>query len=222
MDVETQKRELAGLVRQSRRSQGLTQADLAVRVGITKGALSRYESGDLRVLGDTTLRAVCEALQVVGPAWLDAVVAAPERQAGGLVRYYCPTPFCPLNEVYLTLTEVRFVPRQVESYAEAAVLCRYCGADMLSECRDCGSALVAGSVICTDCGGAYVPPSPLDAAAMRVLEFSPPPVAKLSRPAIGVPFWQPRAPGASAGDAVSDGGTGRQVKSGGRSHGGAA
>ncbi len=202
MDIETQKREFAGLVRQSRRSQGLTQEDLAGRVSITKGALSRYESGDVRVLGEATLRAVCEALQVVGPAWLVGASGEPAArlaEARARARYYCPTPFCALNHAYMLPGRLHFVPQQVESYADAVLLCQWCGADMHPCCTHCRAALVAGGSFCPACGVEYVASVPLDEATRQILDFSPPTVAKLSLPATGVLFWQPRAAAAASG-----------------------
>ena len=224
MGMETERREFTRLVRQSRRSQGLTQADLAGRVGITNGALSRYESGDVGVVGDATLRSVCEALQLVGPAWLAGAGAGPaaERPAGELARYYCPTPFCPLNQVFMTPGWIHFMPQQVESCAAAEVVCQWCGAALQSRCLNCGADLVEGSGVCVACGAEYVPAAPVDEATLRVLQFSPPAVAKLSRPAAGLPFWQPRAAGAGAGMAGSALEPGRPTKGGGPSHGGAA
>jgi hypothetical protein len=152
----------------------------------------------VRVVGEATLRSLIEVLQVVGPAWL--VGAAPvERPAGGLGRYYCPTPFCPLNQVFMTPGRIHFMPQQVESCADATVVCQWCGAEMQSQCLDCGAALVEGSGVCVACGADYVPSAPVDEATLRVLQFSPPPVAKLSRPAVGLPFWQPRSPRPGAG-----------------------
>jgi transcriptional regulator with XRE-family HTH domain len=227
MGIETERREFAGLVRQSRRSQKLTQAVLCERVGITTGALSRYESGDVRVVGDATLRGLCEALKLVGPAWLVGEVAGAEsvaeRVADVLARYYCPTPFCRLNAVFMTPGRVHFIPQMVESTAGAVVFCRWCGADMHSQCLECGAALAEGSGFCIACGAEYVPSARVDEDVLRALQFSPPPVATtLSRPAAGLPFWQPQLPGAGSGAVSGEAGAGRQVKRGGPSHGGTA
>ena len=226
MDLETQKREFAELVRQSRRAQRLTQEALAGRIGITKGALSRYESGDVRVLGEVTVRLLCEALQLVGPAWLATAAAgggaSAERAGVRLAHFYCPKPFCPLNEAFMLPGRLRFRPRWVESEAGAEVVCQWCGTEMQSQCPDCGAALVEGSTVCVACGADYVPSVPLDAAAMEVLRYSPPTVAKLNLPTARLPYWPPRPPGAAAGTAVGTVAAGRQVKSGGSSHGNGA
>ena len=224
MGMETERREFAWLVRQSRRSQGLTQEELAGRVGITKGALSRYESGDVRVVGDATLRSLCEALRLVTPGWLSSaageagLVLAAARPSGRLARYYCPTPFCPLNPVFMVAGWIRFMPLQVESVAAAQVVCQWCGADLQSQCPSCGADLVENSGVCVACGSDYVQPAAVDEETLRILQFSPPTVAKLTRPAVGLPFWQPRASASPAGE----GDSGRSRQSGGSSHGGAA
>lgn len=226
MGMETERREFAGLVRQSRRSQGLTQEDVAARVGISAGALSRYESGDVRVLGDATLRGLCAGLKLVVPAWLgeagSGAMPAAASPAGRSARYYCPTPFCPLNQVFMTPARLHFMPRQVESAADAEVVCRWCGADLLSRCPSCGAALAEGSGVCPACGADYVPPAPLDEATLRVLHFSPPAVATLTRPAVGVPFWEPRPRPAAAAGSAGEVDAGRAAKRGGPSHGGTA
>ncbi len=226
MGKEAERQGFPGRVRLSRRAQGLTLEDVARRVGVTKGALSRYESGDVRVLGDATLRAVCGALGLMMPEGLaEAGMAGASPGTtppeAGRVPHYCPTPFCRLNRPFLLPGQVRFMPGLVMSESGAEVACRYCGAALCAECPHCGTAVARGSGVCPACGTDYVPAAPLNADSMAILQFNAAAQAQEAGPTAELPFWaplvRPTAPG-SPGPVAAVGG----VKPGGPSHGGAS
>ena len=54
---------LRGLLRKIRTEAGLTQAELAARLGVPQSVVSKYESGERR-LDVLELRQVCHALKV--------------------------------------------------------------------------------------------------------------------------------------------------------------
>ncbi len=198
MDADTERREFPWRVRLARRGQGLTLEALARRVGVTKGALSRYESGDVRVLGESTVRLVCEALGLPVPEWLSvALPAVSVPSVDGLVSsavpHCCLTPFCRLNRPLLLPGQVRFLPSLVLSQPDGEVVCRYCGGTLVSACPSCGAPLEPESGVCPSCGADYVAPAVLDAQTMALLQFNaaasaPAPVAGLA-----LPYWAPMA-----------------------------
>jgi len=224
MDIDaTERQEFPWRVRTTRRRLGLTLEDVARRVGVTKGALSRYESGDVRVLGDVTLRAVCGALGLAVPDWLVAAVpGAAASAAGDSALFYCPTPFCRLNRPLLLPEQVRFLPGLVRSTPGAEVACHFCGAPMCSECQECGAALERDSTVCPACGADYVRHVARDQDAMAILQFNAAAQTQPPGSAPELPFWAPlvRRPQAAGAPGEVDAGTG--VKVGGPSHGGAS
>jgi DNA-binding XRE family transcriptional regulator len=207
----TERAEFPWLIRLRRRSQGRTQEHLARSAGVTKSALSRYESGDTRVLGDATLRTLCADLGLEVPLWLAQTVPGdePTGPASGdgsgvsLTRYHCPTPFCRMNPWFAVPGWLHFTPRFVESVADGEVVCQYCGATMQSACGQCGAALGQHGV-CPACGEDYVRRLTV-AAATQTLELN----AAAERPAASavgkLPFWPPLRRDPGAGDARAAG-----------------
>jgi transcriptional regulator with XRE-family HTH domain len=194
--MTTERNEFPWLVRLRRRGQGRTQEDLARCAGITKGALSRYESGDTRVLGDATLRKLCAALAVDVPDWLVEEAAgaslgaiAEGGQAAPTARYFCPTPFCRMNSWFAVPGWVHFVPQFVGSVAGAEVVCQFCGATLQSTCPQCEAPLGQHGV-CPACGADYVPRLP-EEAARRLLEMNAAASPVAAPPVARLPFWQP-------------------------------
>jgi|GEM_PF-2617649 len=206
-EKQRERGEFPWLVRMRRRAQQRTQTEVASGAGVSTGALSRYESGDTRVLGDPTLRKLCGVLGIDVPAWLAEPVpgAVPADVVGGArtARYHCPTPFCPMNPWFAVPGWVHFRPQFVESLAAAEVACQFCGATLLSACLHCGAGLGQNGV-CPACGEDYVPRVSQD-AARDVLELNA--MAARAPAATGdtVPFWQPLQRQAGAGTSSRSG-----------------
>ncbi len=62
----------ASLVREARRAAGLTQAELAARLGLSQSAIAKLERADSNPTVETldrTLRATGHRLQLIAPAW---------------------------------------------------------------------------------------------------------------------------------------------------------
>lgn len=212
--------EFPWLVRVRRRAQGRTQDEVARSVGITKGALSRYESGETGVVGDGTLRKLCGVLGIDVPAWLAEGAGGEgfEAVSGRRVRFHCPTPFCRMNPGFAVPGWVHFEPRFVESVEGAEVVCQYCGATMQCVCSHCGAALGEHGV-CPACGEDYVPRVSAD-VARGVLELSAAAgrAAAMAGAGGGLPYWAPLRRKGVAGDAA-EGGAGRSEPDGGASSG---
>lgn len=224
MDADRERQEFPWRVRLARRSQGLTLEALASRVGVTKGALSRYESGDVRVLGEATVRSVCEALGLALPAWLSrsASSSAPAASSSSAVPHCCPTPFCRLNRPLLLPGQVRFLPNLVLSQPDAEVVCRYCGGTLVSACLSCGAPLEPDSGVCPSCGADYVPPAVLDAQTLALLQFNAASAPAPGPPSVSaLPYWAPLTARPGARSAVAAG-AGSVGSSGGSVDGGTA
>lgn len=203
MDADTERREFPWRVRLARRGQGLTLEALARRVGVTKGALSRYESGDVRVLGESTVRLVCEALDLPMPVWLSGASAAAPASSGvssvpSAVPHCCLTPFCRLNRPLLLPGQVRFLPNLVLSQPDGEVVCRYCGGTLVSACPSCGAPLEPESGVCPSCGADYVTPAVLDAQTMALLQFNAAAAVPAAVAGPALPYWAPLASRPSA------------------------
>lgn len=202
-EQQQERRDFPWLVRMRRRGQERTQTEVAACAGVSTGALSRYESGDTRVLGDPTLRKVCEVLGIDVPQWLaepiPGALPVEAETAGRTARYHCPTPFCRMNPWFAVPGWIHFEPRFVESVAAGEVVCQHCGATLHSACVHCGAALGQHGV-CPVCGEDYVPRVAQE-AARGVLELNAAAARVAAAPAEGVPFWQPLRRSAQAGAA---------------------
>lgn len=188
------------LVRLTRRTQGMVQGELAAQVGISRSALSRYEQGAYKTLGDATIRKICAALSLEPPSWLAqvGVPTAPERvrQAGKTVLYYCPSPHCPMNEPFIVGDRIHFRPSVIASNPDSEVVCRFCEATMQHTCMGCGAPLVSGSCVCGSCGTSYLEPVTLDKCSSQVLAFNERAVPRVTSLPEEQPFWTPIDPGA--------------------------
>jgi len=72
------------LIRDARRDAGLTQAELAARLGVSQSAIAKLEregSNPTVETLDRTLRAAGFRLQLIAPAWSDGVDVTLIRQA---------------------------------------------------------------------------------------------------------------------------------------------
>jgi transcriptional regulator with XRE-family HTH domain len=74
----------ASMIREARLQAGLTQAELATRLGVSQSAVAKLEregsNPTVRTL-DRTLRAAGFRLQMIAPAWSDGVDVTLIRQA---------------------------------------------------------------------------------------------------------------------------------------------
>jgi DNA-binding XRE family transcriptional regulator len=146
-------------LREARRAQGLTQAELAQRVGCQQSAVSMMEAGRVTALApETRARIAAElGLRLEGVATERATAAAPVR-----VPAFCPEPDCPSNVPFVVNGELVFWPRGASVGGERHCVC--CGEVLARICGTCGAAVTAGAC-CRDCGTAYV-----SAAALPVLD----------------------------------------------------
>ncbi len=145
-------------LREARRAKGVTQAELAQRVGCQQSAISMMEAGRVTALAPETRARIAAELGVLLEAGTSecAVAAAPAR-----VRAFCPDPDCPSNVPFVVSGALVFWPRGESVAGDRHCAC--CGEVLARSCGRCGAAVTAGAC-CRDCGTAYVPSAALPVA----------------------------------------------------------
>ena len=153
--------ELCQRLREARREKGLTQAQLAQRVGCQQSAVSMMEAGRSTALARETLVRIAAELGVVLESAEDVPVAVAAAPVPG--RAFCPDPECPSNVPFAVNGALLFWPRPQP--VPGGRHCACCGEVLVSACTRCGSPAGAGAC-CRDCGTAFVlPPAGLRADA---------------------------------------------------------
>ena len=150
--------ELCLQLRAARREKGLTQAQLAQRVGCQQSAISMMESGRMTALARETLVRIAAELGVV----LEKSAKTPASSATPSSGHaHCTDPECPSNIPFVVSGTLVFWPRAQP--VAGGRHCATCGEVLASVCGKCGAPAGTGAC-CRDCGTAFVPPP----AAVRV------------------------------------------------------
>ena len=143
-----QNRPIYQLLSQARKERGLTQSELASKVGCKQSAISMMERGSEAALSLSTIEVISKELGVDVSAF-SADVSAPSQAKG---KTYCPIYDCPANTPYSVNGVLYALPRSAD---DATSHCRYCGELMESQCPGCGATVDDGSC-CHTCGTAYI------------------------------------------------------------------
>ena len=142
-------------LRRARRSQGITQSQLARETKCSQSAISMWESGREDALSGRAIKLMAERL---GVALVSAEVEAPGVKPMPLKKLkYCPIDECPSNIPYTVRGNLHFKPRLVECDTDQSMRCTMCG-ELLEECcpnQECGQPLGDGA-FCLHCGTPYV------------------------------------------------------------------
>jgi transcriptional regulator with XRE-family HTH domain len=147
-------------LRQARRAKGLTQVDLARRVGCQQSAISMLEAGQVAAVARATLEKIAAEVGVTLAAAADAASAAEEARAvAGWAR--CPDPECPSNVPYVVSGALLFWSRPQP--ADTGRHCAWCGEVLTRACPACGAPAGVGAC-CRLCGAPYVTPPATPAA----------------------------------------------------------
>lgn len=140
-------------LRAARRAKGLTQVELAQRVGCQQSAVSMMESGRATALARETLVRIAGELGVVledATATSSSVVmSSPPASA------YCTEPECPSNIPFVVSGALIFWPRPQP--VAGGRHCAFCGEVLARVCGTCGAPAAAGAC-CRECGASFVPP----------------------------------------------------------------
>ena len=140
-------------LRDARRAKGLTQAELARRVGCQQSAISMMEAGRTSALSRETLAKISAELGVPLPA-PDATPATTDA-APAAGQPFCPDPACPSNVPFAVNGGLLFWPRPQPVAGGAQ--CAFCGEVLVRACGRCGAPAATGAC-CRFCGGAFLPP----------------------------------------------------------------
>jgi transcriptional regulator with XRE-family HTH domain len=138
----------------ARRRQGLTQSELASRVGSSQSAISMFEAGRADALSQEKIVLIARELGLD----LSVLAAAPEAgPAAPEILKFCPVDDCPSNVPYVSRGRLGYHPALVEGPASERTRCRYCGELLESACPNEECRLpVAEGACCRGCGTAYV------------------------------------------------------------------
>ena len=120
-------------LRVARRAKGLTQAELAQRVGCQQSAVSMMEAGRTTALAHETLARIAAELGVTWAATEHAAAPAAARPAG---QAHCPDPECPSNVPFVVNGALVFWPRPQS--ASGGSHCAWCGEVLARICPACG------------------------------------------------------------------------------------
>jgi len=151
--VQNLSKEICLQFKTARRDLGLTQSQLAEKVGCTQAALSMFESGKPTKLSEEFVKKAAAVLEIdlaKNPA--PAVVSITAAFSEGVLGF-CPDPECPSNFPYLV--GGRLVYR---SHLAAGKHCAHCGELLEKRCPACGAPLNEGAC-CAACGSGYVTPA---------------------------------------------------------------
>ena len=142
------------LIRNARRSKGLTQSELARLVGCRQSAISMFEGGHADALAKKTIMAIGEKLSI-SPELLVAEETIEGTRV--LTLKYCPVDACPSNIPYVVRDEVFFKPSMSVGPSGESTRCGLCGELLEETCpnAECDAALAEGS-FCRECGTPYV------------------------------------------------------------------
>jgi len=152
--------EIARLITDARRRQGLTQSELARRAGCRQSAVSMFERGHENALARPTIDVLTKLLEIQLPGpdvEPDAQPAKAEPLPGETSRRYCPVFDCPSNVPFAVQGTLLIKPRVQP--AQTARHCAFCGELLEDQCPECGTAANSGAC-CAQCGSPYISTPP--------------------------------------------------------------
>jgi transcriptional regulator with XRE-family HTH domain len=140
------------LVKDQRKAQDLTQAELAHKVGTTQSQISLFEKGQRHVLSERIITNILEALEIDKE---EASLDVDKVQKCGI----CSNSECPGGTLGLIGSAVVFRPMmwRVRDPINARPKCAMCGEVVALACETCGAPIKPG-LFCSACGKQLVPP----------------------------------------------------------------
>lgn len=142
-------KEMCEQFKNARRDLGLTQSQLAEKIGCKQAALSMFESGRPTKLSEEFVKKAAEVLEIDLTERPAATVPLAAAFAPGVLGF-CPDPECPSNLPYLVGDRLVYRPRLA-----AGKHCVHCGELLEKRCPACGAQLNEGAC-CAVCGTGYV------------------------------------------------------------------
>lgn len=146
-------------VQQERRRQGLTQEDLATKIGTTQSQLSQFERGQDGVVSSEVLNRLTNFLEILPQ----------KKEASTTSLFFCPNPLCGealvqkhrfmlLNGRIKKLDSAAYsiTPCFFQNEFSSSLFCRHCGTSMESSCPDCQEDVQNAGCYCERCGGPFI------------------------------------------------------------------
>ncbi len=147
--MQQENRPFSEQVTAARRAMGITQTDLAERIGSKQSAVSMFERGNVHALSQEKIGLVAELLEI------PFSTRQPDQgPAAAMPLRYCPLFDCPANKPFVVQGKVLALPRP--DAAGHGKHCRFCGELLESRCPGCGQAIEPGAC-CPSCGSPYIP-----------------------------------------------------------------
>ena len=145
-------REICERFKEARRSLGITQSQLAAKVGCKQAAISMFEKGKPTKLSNEYVQKMAKILQLDIKEMMKEADAArsEEKEESAFAAGFCPDPECPSNASYMVGRRTFFrITLQRGNY------CAHCGEVLEKSCPACGAPVNEGAC-CTMCGARYV------------------------------------------------------------------
>ena len=143
-------------LKRGRLAAGLTQSELAEKVGCKQSALSMLERGRLTAVSKETLAKIAEETGVELPAGAVPAAAAGSAAVSAALPAgfaFCPNCDCLSNLPYFVGPELLLLP--LGSAGDGAH-CAVCGEILARVCPACGAPVRRGGGCCTACGAPLV------------------------------------------------------------------
>ena len=144
-------------IRDARRAKGLSQTEVANRVGCLQSQVSMIESGLPSRVARETLVKVADFLGVEMEGQPAIAASAAPVPFG---RAYCPQADCPSNLPYVAGGDLFFWPAAQPGAPRPGHRCVWCGEVLAFVCPHCGAPAGNGAC-CRECGRPYVAPPPV-------------------------------------------------------------
>lgn len=145
-------KQLPKLIRAARLEQGITQIDLANKVGCKQSAISMMEGGRVEAIAEATYEKLAEVLNIniaelapVAAPILTAATIAPLKPEVAM----CANFQCPSNKPYIVGSDIYFMPTGKAGFSNR---CAICGEILIKVCPHCGVKLQTLGGCCGHCG----------------------------------------------------------------------
>jgi transcriptional regulator with XRE-family HTH domain len=147
---------LSETIQTERRGAGLSQSELAERVGSSQSQISRLEKGQSSVVSDSVLRQILEFLEID----VSALEETTNEMATPLVLAYCTNGGCVKATPFANGMDLGIRPHFLEAN-QLQAHCPYCSAGLGFTCPnpECNAPLNSGISFCASCGIRYVRPT---------------------------------------------------------------
>ena len=145
-------KQLPKLIRAARLERGITQIEIANKVGCKQSAISMMEGGRVDAISESTYEKLAELLEInlsalipsTGPVLTAAALAPLQPEVAMCANFECPS-----NKPYIVGMNVYFKPTGKAGFSNR---CAICGEILIKVCPHCGVKLQTPGGCCGHCG----------------------------------------------------------------------